>query len=177
MTRTYYDFILEYKLELNRGNDLIQIGQNPRVVRHPFIFYNAVLVDDENGAFGQAFEAGQVFVLNPILGDDLFIVIAQEGEIEPHLFGKCLVAEGAIRTDANNLGVQTPNLSSAVSEPSPLSRSQPLQVSGEIKKVKDEDDFFVFKHVAQRHFVFQGGGKGKIRGFVSDVYLCHNTPP
>ncbi len=70
-------------MELNRGNDLIQIGQNPRIIRHPFIFYSAVLVDDEDGAFGQAFESGQVFVLNPILGDDLFIVIAQEGEIQP----------------------------------------------------------------------------------------------
>ena len=165
------------RFHLNCGDDLIQIGQNPGVVCHPFIFYSAVLVDDENGAFGQAFEAGQVFVLNPILGDDLFIVIAQEGEIEPYLFGKCLVAEGAIRADANNLRVQTPNLSSAVSEPSPLSRSQALQVSGKIKKVKDEDGFFVFKHVAQRHFVFQGGGKSEIRGFVSDVYLCHHTPP
>jgi len=121
---------------LNCGDDHIQIGQGRRVIRYPLIFYSSVLVNDEDGTLGQTFEAGQIFVLDPILGDDFFVVIAQEGEIQPHLFGKCLVAKGAIGTDANDLRVQTPNLSCAVSEPSPFCCSQPFQVSSEIKNVK-----------------------------------------
>jgi hypothetical protein len=47
-----------------------------------------------------------------------------------------LVAKRTIGTYANNLSIQPPNLSSAVSELSPLSCSQSFQVSGEIKNVK-----------------------------------------
>jgi hypothetical protein len=121
---------------LNRGDNLIQIGQGRRVVGNPLICYSAVLVNDEDGTFGQTFEAGQIFVLDPILGDDLFVVIAQEREIQPHFFGKCLVAKRAIGTYANYFRVQAPNLSSVVSEPSPFCCSQSFQVSGEIKNVK-----------------------------------------
>ena len=121
---------------LHRGDNLIQIGQGRRVVSNPLICYSAVLIDDENGTLGQTFEASQIFVLDAILGDDLFVVIAQEGEIQPYLFGKCLVAKRAIGTYANYFRVQTPNLSSAVSEPSPFCCSQSFQVSGEIKNVK-----------------------------------------
>jgi hypothetical protein len=74
--------------------------------------------------------------LNSILRDNLLVVIAQKGDIHPQLFGKCLVAKGPIGTDANNLRVQAPNLSSAVSEPSPLCCSQSFQISCEIKNVK-----------------------------------------
>jgi len=121
---------------LNRGDNIIQIGHGRRVIGHPLIFYRAVPVNDKDGALGQTFEAGQIFVLDPILRDDLFVVIAQESEIQSHLFSKRLVAKRAIGTYANYFSVQTPNFSSAVSEPSPFCRSQSFQVSGEIKKVK-----------------------------------------
>ena len=62
---------------LNRGDNLIQIGHDRRVIGHPLIFHSAVLVDDEDGALGQTSEAGQIFVLDPIPGDNLFVVIAQ----------------------------------------------------------------------------------------------------
>jgi hypothetical protein len=39
------------------------------------------------------------------LGNDLFVVVAQEREIQPHLFGKSLVAKRSISADANNLCV------------------------------------------------------------------------
>ena len=71
---------------LECGDDLIEIGQGCRVVCDPLVRYRAILLDDKDGALGQPLEAGQVLVLDPILGNDLFVVIAQEGEIDPHLF-------------------------------------------------------------------------------------------
>ena len=121
---------------LNRGDNLIQIGHDRGVIGYPLIFDSAVLVNDEDGALGQTFEACKIFVLDPILGDNFFVVITQEREIHPHLFGKCLVAKRAISTYTNYFCVQTPNLSSAVSEPRPFCCSQSFQVSGEIKNVK-----------------------------------------
>ena len=122
--------------QLNGVDHLIEVGQGRRVVGNPLICYRPVLINDENGTLGQAFEAGQIFVLDAILWDDLFVVIAQQREIHPYLFGKCLVAKGTIGTYADNLSIQTSNLSSAVSELSPLCCSQSFKISGEIKDVK-----------------------------------------
>ena len=90
---------------LDSGDNLIKIGQIPRVVRHPLVLYGAALVNDKDGALGQTFEASQVFVLNPILGNDLFVVIAQQGKIDAYLLGECLVAKGSIGADANDFGI------------------------------------------------------------------------
>jgi hypothetical protein len=154
--RPAQEYVEMLRYQLNRGDDIIQIGQGSWVVGNPLVYHHAVLVDDENGTLGQAFEAGQIFVLDAILGNDLFVVIAQQGEIQPYLFGKCVVAEGTIGTYANDLSVLSPNLSSAVSELSPLPCSQSFQVSREIKEVKRQNDFFLFEHIAKSHFVLQG---------------------
>ncbi len=122
--------------QLNGVDNLIEVGQGRRVVGNPLIRDSAVLINDEYGTLGRTFVAGQIFVLDAILRDDLFVVIAQQGEIHPYLFSKCLVAKGTIGTYADNLSIQTSNLSSAVSELSPLCCSQSFKVSGEIKDVK-----------------------------------------
>jgi len=62
---------------VKRVEDLLIVRLVPRIVEHLAIAHDALFVDHEDGAFGDAFEADHVLVEYAVVANRLFVEVAQ----------------------------------------------------------------------------------------------------
>src|SRR5437879_4348393 len=98
-----YALCLESFEALEHG---IVAGLVPRILEHFLVANDAVLVDDEDRAVGDALQADHVLVEDAVIANRLLVEIAEQRKGETLRIGKRLQREEGIDADAVHLRVR-----------------------------------------------------------------------
>src|SRR5262245_44127216 len=88
----------------------------PRILENFTMTDNAVAIDDEDRALGDAFHADHVRIEHAVLFDDFLVVVAQEREIQLELIAPCLEREERVGAHTQHVGVDLVQVRRGVAE-------------------------------------------------------------
>jgi len=96
------------------ADDLVEVGQDQGVLRHPPVPDDARPVDDEDGTFRQSRVPPPDGVPDAVALAHHPVPVRQQREIDVKRRGECLLREGGGDRHSENLGTELPQLGGAL---------------------------------------------------------------